>query len=111
MGLFIGNLETGTTTSDLLGLFNDHDGITDIELVKRRSEDGEVRFGHVLFRSQSAMEKAVNHQKTMDLYGSVVQIREYVERAEKCERRIFDGQSAERSETERRKQVERRFQL
>lgn len=90
MGVFIGNLQVGTTTSDLLDFFEENDGITDIEIVKRRSDQGEVRYGHILFKSQGEVEKAIRIQKEKekDLYGSMVHVREYVYRADDNERRI-----------------------
>ncbi|HEC16543.1 MAG TPA: RNA-binding protein [Sedimenticola sp.] len=93
MGVFIGNLEAGTTTSDLLDFFEEDEGITDIEIVKRRSEQGEVRYGHILFRSQEEVDRAIRAQKEKekDLYGSRVQVREYVHRTGRNERRASGG--------------------
>ncbi|GEM_PF-2801434 len=82
MGLFIGNLQPGTTTSDLLDFMEDHEGITDIEIVKRRSEQGEVRFGHILFRSGECVAKAIKLQQKRDLHGAMVSVREFVSRAD-----------------------------
>jgi len=87
MGIFIGNLQPGTTTSDLLDFMGDHDGITDIEIVKRRSEQGEVRFGHILFQSEADAVRAIKLQEKKDLYGAMVLVREYVSRADN-ERRL-----------------------
>ena len=104
MGVFIGNLEAGTTTSDLLDFFEEDEGITDIEIVKRRSDQGEVRYGHILFRSQDEVQKAIREQreKEKDLYGAMVQVREYVNRTDTNERRTAGGQSAQFSGRERR---------
>jgi len=101
MGIFIGNLKPGTTTSDLLDFMGDHDGITDIEIVKRRSEQGEVRFGHILFQSENDAVRAIELQKKKDLYGSMVLVREYVNRADN-ERRSVDLQIAQHEECNRR---------
>lgn len=93
MGIFIGNLQPGTTTSDLLDFMEDHEGITDIEIVKRRSEQGEMRFGHVLFRSGEYAAKAIKLQQKRDLYGSMVQVREFISRID-SERRSADRSAA-----------------
>ncbi|MFC1602028.1 RNA recognition motif domain-containing protein [Pseudomonadota bacterium] len=107
MGIFIGNLQPGTTTSDLLDFMGDQDGITDIEIVKRRSEQGEVRFGHVLFRSEDDAAKAIKLQQKKDLYGSMVLVREYIDRAN-SERRSADLQVDIDEESDRRG-VDRRY--
>jgi len=106
MGIFIGNLQPGTTTSDLLDFMGDHDGITDIEIVKRRSAEGEVRFGHILFQSDEYATKAIELQKQKDLYGSMVLVREYVNRAGNERRsaglRVEQQVESDRRETDRR---------
>ena len=107
MGIFIGNLQPGTTTSDLLDFMGDHDGITDIEIVKRRSKQGEVRFGHVLFRSGECAAKAIKLQQKRDLYGSMVQVREFISRVD-AERRSADRSVASHVEIDRR-QGNRRY--
>ena len=107
MGMFIGNLLPGTTTSDLLDFMGDHDGITDIEIVKRRSEQGEVRFGHILFRSKDDAVRAIKLQQKKDLHGSMVLVREYVNRVEN-ERRSAGLQIASLEESERR-ESDRRY--
>ncbi len=106
MGIFIGNLQPGTTTSDLLDFMGDHEGITDIEIVKRRSEEGEVRFGHILFQSEAYAEKAIKLQQKKDLYGSMVLVREFVSRADD-ERRSVGLPVAQHAESDRR-QADRR---
>lgn len=101
MGIFIGNLPTGTTTSDLLDFLEEHPGITDIELVKRHTEEGEVRFGHILLDSSSQAESIIEQQRQKALYGSPVIVRKYVARSDHSDRRA--GQQAiDLSEPERR---------
>ncbi len=108
MGVFIGNLQPGTTTSDLLDFMGDHDGMTDIEIVKRRSEQGEeVRFGHVLFRSQGDATRAIKLQQKKDLHGSMVLVREYIYRADD-ERRSVGLQIISQEEMDRR-EIDRRY--
>lgn len=109
MGIFIGNLKPGTTTSDLLDFMGDHDGITDIEIVKRRSEQGEVRFGHILFRSEDDAARAIELQKKKDLYGSMVLVREYIDRSDR-ERRSADLQLDIDEVSDYRRGVDRRYQ-
>ena len=108
MGIFIGNLQPGTTTSDLLDFMSEHDGITDIEIVKRRSEQGEVRFGHVLFRTEDDAARAIELQKKKDLYGSMVLVREYIDRTN-SERRSA-GLQIDLDEERDRRGIERRYQ-
>ncbi len=106
MGLFIGNLQPGTTTSDLLDFMEDHEGITDIEIVKRRSEQGEVRFGHILFRSGECVDRAIKLQRKRDLHGAEVSVRKFISRTGR-ERRSSNRSPAPHIKVERR-QADRR---
>jgi len=111
MGIFIGNLEAGTTTSDLLDFLEDHEGVTDIEVIKRQSPKGEVRFGHIFFRAQSDVDRAIKQQQTKDLHGSMVSVRKYVKRAENNDRRGVGTENVDMIRLERRQLNDRRFQF
>lgn len=102
MGVFIGNLPTGTTTSDLLDFFGENHAITDIELVKRRSEQGEVRYGRIIFETDNHAEQAIVQQRQAELYGSAVVVRKYTQRGGNNDRRIHTRQAISWSEPERR---------
>ena len=107
MGIFIGNLPSGTTTSDLLDFLEEHPGISEIELVKRFTEQGEVRYGHVLLSPSAQPENLIAKQQHKDLYGSPVVVRHFVERSSRNDRRvrrasIGQGKPLERRQSDRR---------
>jgi RNA recognition motif-containing protein len=101
MGIYIGNLPTGTTTSDLLDFLEEHPSITDIELVKRHTEEGEVRFGHILLDPSTQAKRVIEQQRQTALYGSPVVVREYIDRSNRNDRRSKQ-QAAHQNRPERR---------
>lgn len=102
MGIYIGNLPTGITTSDLLDFLEEHPAITEIELVKRFTERGEVRYGHILLNSTAQADKIIAQQRQKNLYGSPVVVRKYITRSSHDDRRAEQQGTASINLPERR---------
>ncbi len=107
MGVYVGNLKPGTTTSDLLDFFEEDDSITEIAIVKRPTPNGEVRYGHVLFGSDTEAERAIRRRQRKELYGSTVSVRKFIDRSEGNDRRTPDWQHVTWPRPERRVQERR----
>ena len=110
MNLFIGNLPSHTTEGDLCALLrlSQRDANRRLRIFKKADRAGRVRrFGIVHVESDTDLRKLLDRNRSAELKGQLLDVREYVPRAVGNERRAVGWRTRpwphqERRLTERR---------
>ncbi|MBI5461493.1 MAG: RNA-binding protein [Gammaproteobacteria bacterium] len=110
MNLFIGNLPSMTTEGDLCALLrlSQRDAPRRLRIFKKADRAGRtLRFGIVHVETDADLRKLLDRNRSAELQGQRLDVREYLSRAAGNERRAIDWRSrpwphAERRVSERR---------
>lgn len=110
MNLFIGNLPSSTTEGDLCALLrlSQREATRRLRIFKKADRAGRVRrFGIVHVETDADLRKLLDRNRSAELQGQRLDVREYMPRATGNERRAVDWRSrpwphAERRVSERR---------